>query len=162
MFPFDDLNKYLKADLEATLSQFFTLEEILKGVPIMRKKYEEVYLDKTHFLNGAQETLRTLHSEGVVLGIASNKFGRFSRGALTHLGVSDYFKSVIGAGDVPRNKPYPDMMDAVIKEMGLLPEEVVYVGDTVTDIKTGKQAGVDVYALPTGVHSKEELAREKP
>ena len=162
MFPFDDLNKYLKADLEATLSQFFTLEEILKGVPIMRKKYEEVYLDKTHFLNGAQETLRTLHSEGVVLGIASNKFGRFSRGALTHLGVSDYFKSVIGAGDVPRNKPYPDMIHTALKEMDLPPEEAIFVGDTLTDIETGKQAGVDVYALPTGFYSKKELSRAKP
>src|SRR4030042_2532785 len=162
MFPFDDLNKYLKADLEATLSQFFTLEEILKGVPIMRKKYEEVYLDKTHFLNGAQETLRTLHSKGFILGIASNKFGRFSRGALTHLGVSDYFKSVIGAGDVPRNKPYPDMIHTALKEMDLPPEEAIFVGDTLTDIETGKQAGGDVYALPTGFYSKIELSEKKP
>jgi HAD superfamily hydrolase (TIGR01509 family) len=128
----------------------------------MRKKYEEVYLDKTHFLDGAKEILKTLHSDGIILGIASNKFGRFSRGALTHLGVSDYFKSVIGAGDVPRNKPFPDMIHAVLREMDLSPEKVVFVGDTLTDIDTGKQAGVDVYALPTGFYSKIELSQKKP
>jgi len=162
IFPFRDLKKYLKADLEATLSQFFTLEEVLKGIPIMRKKYEEIYLDKTHFLNGAQEVLKALHSEGVILGIASNKLGRFSRGAILHLGVSDYFKSIIGAGDVSRNKPFPDMIHTALKEMNLSPEETIFVGDTLTDIQTGKQAGVDVYALPTGFYTKKELSQEKP
>jgi phosphoglycolate phosphatase-like HAD superfamily hydrolase len=94
--------------------------------------------------------------------VASNKFGRFSRGALSHLGVSDYFESVIGAGDVPRNKPFPDMIHAALREMSLSPEEVVFVGDTLTDIETGKEAGVDVYALPTGFYSKTELSQKRP
>jgi 2,3-diketo-5-methylthio-1-phosphopentane phosphatase/HAD superfamily hydrolase (TIGR01509 family) len=162
IFPFSDLKKYLKPDLETTLSQFFTPEEVLKGIPIMRKKYEEVYLNKTHFLDGAEEVLRALHSSGILLGIASNKLGRFSRGALIHLGVSGYFHSVIGSGDVPRNKPFPDMIQTVLKEMHLHPEETIFVGDTLTDIETGKQAGVDVYALPTGFYSKKELSQGKP
>lgn len=162
IFPFDELKTYLKADLEATLSQFFSPQEALKGIPIMRRKYEEVYLDRTHFMDGAEEVLRTLHSDGVIMGIASNKFGHFSRGVLTHLGVSDYFRSVIGAGDVARNKPFPDMVHTALKEMDLPSEEAIFVGDTLTDIETGKQAQVDVYSLPTGFHSREELSRGKP
>ena len=162
IFHFSDLKQYLKADLEATLTPFFTPEEVEKAIPIMRKKYEEVYLDKTHFLDGAREVLETLHSRGIFLGVASNKFGRFSRGALRHLGVADYFRSVIGAGDVSRNKPFPDMIHAALKEMDLVPEEAVFVGDTLTDIEAGKKAGIDVYALPTGFHSKTELAQGKP
>jgi phosphoglycolate phosphatase len=96
------------------------------------------------------------------LGIASNKFGHFSRGALTHLGVSDYFKSVIGAGDVARNKPFPDMIHAALKEMELPLEEAIFVGDTLTDIEAAKQARVDAYGLPTGFHSKKELSQAKP
>ena len=110
------------------------------------KRLTLVYMD---FLNGAKEVLEWPRSQGILMGVASNKFGRFSRGALSHLGVSDYFKAVIGAGDVPRNKPYPDMIETALREMTLSPEEVVFVGDTLTDIETGKQAGVDVYALPT-------------
>jgi phosphoglycolate phosphatase-like HAD superfamily hydrolase len=106
--------------------------------------------------------LETLHSRGIFLGVASNKFGRFSRGALRHLGVADYFRSVIGAGDVSRNKPFPDMIHAALKEMDLVTEEAVLVGDTLTDIEAGKKAGIDVYALPTGFHSKTELAQGKP
>ena len=162
IFPFTDLKKFLKPDLETTLSQFFTPGEVLKGIPVMRKKYEGVYLNETHFLDGAEEVLKSLHSNGVILGIASNKLGRFSRGALMHLGVLDYFNSVIGAGDVPRNKPFPDMIQTALKEMHLSPEETIFVGDTLTDIETGKQAGVDVYALPSGFYSKKELSQGKP
>jgi len=162
IFPFRDLRKYMKADLDETLSHFFSPEEVPKAVPVMRKKYAEVYLDHTHFLDGAREVLERLRSQGIVLGVASNKFGRFSRGALLHLGVSDFFKSVIGAGDVPRNKPYPDMIQAALREMDLFPEEIIFVGDTLTDIETGKQAGVDVYALPAGFYSKMELSEKKP
>jgi phosphoglycolate phosphatase-like HAD superfamily hydrolase len=39
---------------------------------------------------------------------------------------------------------------------------VVFVGDTLTDIETGKEAGVDVYALPTGFHTRQELSQKKP
>ncbi|MGQ9644966.1 MAG: MtnX-like HAD-IB family phosphatase [Thermodesulfobacteriota bacterium] len=162
IFSFSDLGKYLKADLETTLAHFFSPEEVPKAIPIMRKKYEEVYLGHTYLLNGAKEVLESLRSRRILMGVASNKFGRFSRGALSHLGVSDYFKAVIGAGDVPRNKPYPDMIHAALKEMDLSPQEGVFVGDTLTDIETGKQAGVDVYALPTGFHSKIELSEKKP
>jgi 2,3-diketo-5-methylthio-1-phosphopentane phosphatase/HAD superfamily hydrolase (TIGR01509 family) len=162
IFPFSDLKIYLKPDLESTLHQFFSPDEVLKSIPIMRRKYEEVYLDRTHFLDGAREVLEELYAKGIVLGVASNKFGHFSRGALKHLGVSDYFKSVLGAGDVPRNKPFPDMIHTALREMGLSQEEAVFVGDTLTDIETGKQAGVDVYALPTGFHSKFELSKGKP
>jgi len=54
------------------------------------------------------------------------------------------------------------MIQATLKEMDLSPEEVVFVGDTLTDIETGKQADVDVYVLPTGLHSKLELSQGKP
>jgi 2-hydroxy-3-keto-5-methylthiopentenyl-1-phosphate phosphatase len=162
LFPPCDLNQHLKVDLEATLLPFFSKEEMDSVIPIIRKRYEEVYLDKTHLLNGAKEVLETLWHSGITLGVASNKYGRFSRGALTHLGVEGYFKSILGAGDGLRNKPYPDMLQASLKPMNLPSEAVIFVGDSLQDIETGRRAGVDVYALPTGIHSKKELSQGRP
>ena len=162
IFPVEDLGKHLKADLETTLGFFFPAKEVPKAIPIMRKKYEEIYLEKTRFINGTEEVLRVLHSRGIVLGVASNKFGRFSRGAVMHLGANEYFAAVIGAGDVPRNKPFPDMLHAALDKMKLTARDVVFVGDTPSDIETGKNAGIDVYALATGFHSKGELSEARP
>jgi len=128
----------------------------------MRKKYEEVYLEKSRFIDGAKEILGALSLQKIALAVASNILGRLARGTLTHLGALNYFKSVIGAGDVPRNKPFPDMVHAALQEMEMPPEDVVFVGDTLTDIETGKRAGVDVYALATGFHSGLELSAGKP
>ena len=162
IFPYPDLKNHLKADLEATLSPFFSPHEVKQAIPIMRKKYEEIYLEKSHLLDGAGEVLKTLYARSISLGVASNKFGSFTRGTLDHLGVAQFFRSIVGSGDVPRNKPFPDMIHAILGDMNLDASDVVFVGDTLTDIETGQQAGVDVYALPTGFHSKKELSTAKP
>jgi len=49
IFPPTDLKRNLKADLEATFAPFFSSEEVSRAIPIFRKKYEEVYLEKTRF-----------------------------------------------------------------------------------------------------------------
>jgi HAD superfamily hydrolase (TIGR01509 family) len=162
IFPFQNLRQHLRADLESTLAPFFSGDELGKAISVMRKRYEEVYLGKTRFLDGAKEAIETLYQGGISLAVASNKFGRFSRGALAHLGMESYFTAVFGAGDGLRNKPYPDMIQASLEAMALPPEAVVFVGDSLVDIEAGKRAGVDVYVLSTGVHSKEELALGRP
>ena len=145
---------------EITCHFFKNFQEILND---LNKKIRGIVFDLDGTLIESYEAIvNTLHSDGLVLGVASNKFGRFSRGALMHLGVSDCFKSVVGAGDVPRNKPFPDMIHRALKEMQLSTDETIFVGDTLTDIETGKEAGIDTYALPTGFHSKEELLRGTP
>jgi 2,3-diketo-5-methylthio-1-phosphopentane phosphatase/HAD superfamily hydrolase (TIGR01509 family) len=162
IFPLTDLKRNLKADLEATLAPFFSSEEVSRAIPIFRKKYAGVYLEKTHFLDGAKGVLESLDRQGVVLAVASNKLGRFSRAALIHLGVAGYFRSIYGAGDGLRNKPFPDMIEASLKEIDLPPEDVVFVGDSIEDIEAGRGAGVDVYAVSTGSHSKSELSEARP
>jgi phosphoglycolate phosphatase len=54
------------------------------------------------------------------------------------------------------------MIHAILRELNLTASDVIFVGDTLTDIETGQQAGVDVYALPTGFHSKKELSAAQP
>jgi phosphoglycolate phosphatase len=68
----------------------------------------------------------------------------------------------MGVGDGLRPKPFPDMVNAIVLDLGLHPKEVVMVGDTVEDIEAGKAAGVDVYALGNGYHPLEKLIRERP
>jgi 2,3-diketo-5-methylthio-1-phosphopentane phosphatase/HAD superfamily hydrolase (TIGR01509 family) len=162
IFPYLDLGHHLKGDLETTLRPFFNPEEAQEAIPVIRKKYEEVYLEKSHLLNGAAQVLENLYSQNISLAVASNKFGRFARGTLNHLGVAHFFRSIVGAGDVLRNKPFPDMIQAILRELNLTASDVVFVGDTLVDIETGQQAGVDVYALPTGFHSKKELSAGQP
>jgi phosphoglycolate phosphatase len=96
------------------------------------------------------------------LAVASNKSGKFCRKLLSQLGIDRFFTTIMGVGDGLRPKPFPDMVNAIVLDLGLHPNEVVMVGDTVEDIEAGKAAGVDVYALGNGYHPLEKLIRERP
>ena len=94
--------------------------------------------------------------------MASNKSGTFCRELLCHLGINRFFTTITGVGDGLRPKPLSDMVDAVVRDLDLHPNEVIMVGDTVEDIKAGKGARIDVYALGNGYHPLQKLIRERP
>ena len=51
---------------------------------------------------------------------------------------------------------------ACLREQGLLPEEVIYVGDEVRDIDACRKAGVKIISVTWGFNSKQRLAQAKP
>ncbi len=57
------------------------------------------------------------------------------------------FQYVFGARDGIPQKPDPAMVNYLLKEMDISPEECIYVGDTKTDMDTGKAAGVLPWAF---------------
>ncbi len=162
IFPFEQLGEYLGGSLEEILRPFLAAHQIEEAKPIFRKKYRDIYLDKTSLLEGAREIIEELFERSIQLAVASNKSGEFCRELLSHLGIDRYFTNIMGGGDVVRPKPFPDMVNAVVMDLGLQPNEVIMVGDTVEDIRAGKAAGIDVYALSNGYHSLEKLIQERP
>jgi len=162
LFPFRQLGKYLGGSLEEILKPFLTPPQIEEAKPIFRNKYRDIYLDKTSLLEGAKEVIEELFRRSIRLAVASNKSGKFCRKLLSQLGIDRFFTTIMGVGDGLRPKPFPDMVNAVVMDLGLHPNEVIMVGDTVEDIKAGKAAGVDVYALGDGYHPLEILIQERP
>jgi 2,3-diketo-5-methylthio-1-phosphopentane phosphatase/HAD superfamily hydrolase (TIGR01549 family) len=162
IFPFGQLGRYLGGSLEEILRPFLTPHQIEEAKPIFRKKYRGIYLNKTSLLEGAREVIEELFRRSIQLGVASNKSGKFCRELLSHLGIDRFFTPIMGGGDVVRPKPFPDMVNAIVRDLGLQRSEVIMVGDTVEDIRAGKAAGIDVYALSNGYHPLEKLIQERP
>jgi 2,3-diketo-5-methylthio-1-phosphopentane phosphatase/HAD superfamily hydrolase (TIGR01549 family) len=162
IFAFHELGEYLGGSLEQILKPFLAPHQIEEAKPIFRQRYLEIYLDKTSLLEGAREVIQSLSRRLIQLGVASNKSGRFCRELLAHLGIDGFFTTIIGGGDGVRPKPFPDMVDAVVLDLDLHPNEVIMVGDTAEDIRAGRAAGIDVYALASGYHPLERLMRERP
>jgi phosphoglycolate phosphatase len=137
-------------------------EHVPEALRLFRQKYEEVYFQNTHLLPGAREVLEALHARGMKLAIATNKLGRFSRGIFRHFGMDHLFAVIAGDEDVSQNKPHPEMLLYAIEKMGLQNKDVIFVGDSLIDIQTGKNAGVRVCAVPTGVAKREDLEKARP
>jgi HAD superfamily hydrolase (TIGR01549 family) len=137
-------------------------ERVTQAVALFRKKYEEVYRSHTRLLADARTVVEDLYGRGTKLSVATNKLGRFAREIFRHFEMENFFVTIVGDEDVTRNKPHPEMLVHALREMGLPKEAVVFVGDSGIDIQTGKNAGVRVFAVATGLAPKEDLEKAQP
>lgn len=127
------------------------------GVRFFRERYDVICVSKTRLLPGVKKTLGELDRRGLTMAVATNKPSYFATRILDALEVGRHLRAVYGPDRVPRPKPHPDMMKAVLSELGLAPADVIYVGDMEVDVETARAAGVRVILLPTGSCELEEL-----
>jgi phosphoglycolate phosphatase len=109
--------------------------------------------------DGAQDTLKLLHSQnGVLLGIATGK----SRRGIDHLidkhRWAGWFASIQTADEHP-SKPHPSMVIEAMAETGCEPHEAVVIGDTSYDMEMARAAGAGAIGVTWGNHSEAELGR---
>ena len=113
-------------------------------------------------LPGARGILKFLKGKRYKLAVASNRPAKFTRIILKVLGVLKFFDAVICADNVGRPKPYPDILWAIAKRLGLKLQEVLYVGDMTIDVNCARRAGMRMVAVATGSSSRKELKDLKP
>ena len=87
--------------------------------------------------------------------VATGKSQRGAERSVNHHGLGDRFEIVLGSNSVPRPKPAPDLLHAIMEETGT--EDLVMVGDTTYDLEMAKAAGVKAIGVSWGHHSAERL-----
>jgi phosphoglycolate phosphatase len=127
------------------------------GVRLFRDRYDAVCEGMTRLLPGVDETLRDLDERGMAMAVATNKPSYFAKRILDSLSVGGHLRAVYGPDLVPRPKPHPDMLGAVLSSLGIRREEAIYIGDMEVDVETARAAGVRVILVPTGSCSLEEI-----
>ena len=104
------------------------------------------------------ETLEELKERGYILTIASSRSHASLAEYVENLGLSPIIGFILGADDVVNGKPDPEPVTRTLEKYGMRPEETIVVGDTVFDIKMGKNAGTRTCGVTYGNGSKESLA----
>ncbi len=92
-------------------------------------------------LPGVAETLSELSGRGHVMGVATNDGTAIAHAALKAIGLGDFFTLVLGYDAVTNPKPAPDMVRAFATETGMMPADVVVVGDNAHDLVMARTAG---------------------
>ncbi len=116
------------------------------------ERYRERLLDTTRLYPGMAEALSAVGKAGVTLAVLTNKPGDMSRTILDGLGVAACFARIAGQGDVPARKPDPRGLRALLAELGIAPGDAWMVGDSATDVETGRAASVRVAGVSWGFH----------
>lgn len=117
--------------------------------------YVQRYVCTSHIgtivLEKAISTLEKLKEDGFKLAIATTKVNETVNPLLRKLGLDKYFDLATGRREGMRNKPHPDMLDFVMKTLGVESGRTVMVGDTPVDVMTARNAGIYVVAVTSGV-----------
>jgi HAD superfamily hydrolase (TIGR01549 family) len=91
----------------------------------------------------ALKTLETLHRNGILLGIATRSHRAYAEKCLAKMGIRHYIRGLLARDDVPFPKPDPRHLFETIALLEVDPVDVLYVGDTTTDLETARAAEVD-------------------
>ena len=132
-------------------------KEILRIHEEFLDYYSEHCLDKTIAYNGVYELLRDLADMKVMLSVASNKTDVFTKEIVDKLFSDIQFSEVSGKKDGVPKKPDPQIVFDIMKALNVTADEVLYVGDSDVDVKTGHNAGLPVCGCEWGFRGREEL-----
>jgi phosphoglycolate phosphatase len=114
---------------------------------------------KTQLYHGISDMFNELIRLNMKVSVFSNKDEALTIKIVRHLLPAVPFIIVAGArSDVPK-KPDPSGALYVCREMNLVPQEIVYVGDSDVDMITACRAGMYAVGVTWGFRDREELQK---
>ena len=131
-----------------------------RSIKLFRRLYGEHLLDHTRLYPAVRKVLEFFKDRKQA--VITNKPEDFSHKILRGLGIDSYFFRVLGGdGGFPK-KPAPEPLLEIVQSAGVSIEKAVLVGDSATDVETGRNAGVKTLAVTYGFGSRLEIERAKP
>ncbi|HEY2773375.1 MAG TPA: HAD family hydrolase [Candidatus Binatia bacterium] len=124
----------------------------------LRRTYASRAELRTRPYDGIPELLDELERRGIPVAILSNKPDDLTRRLATSLLGRWKFRVVFGERPGVPRKPDPAGAMEIAALLGLAPAQVLYVGDTPTDLATARAAGMPAVAVAWGFRSRAELA----
>lgn len=123
--------------------------------------YQEIFaghcMYKVAPYEGICPLLESLKSAGVKIAVLSNKPHAETVNVIETIFGKDYFDVIQGQKPDVERKPSPEGVFCILKKLGMTVEEVVYLGDTCTDMQTGKSAGAFTVGALWGFRDRKEL-----
>jgi HAD superfamily hydrolase (TIGR01509 family) len=156
-------------EIPRRLEENLPIEDLIWGVDVER--FKEIYLrayyrataEKTRpFLNVAATLERLSSSLLLAVTTRRNVPEAEVRRELVKFGLAKFFRKIVTSQDTLKPKPSPEALIKCAEYLGVRMSDCAVVGDSVIDVRAGKNAGAHTVAVLTGIFNREELEREKP
>ena len=112
--------------------------------------YTRHLVDTSTPFPGVVEGLDALRAAGLPMACITNKSARFTLPLLERTGLAGYFALVLSGDSLPRKKPDPLPLLHASRELGVLPPELLMVGDSANDAEAARAAGCPVVLMTYG------------
>lgn len=125
----------------------------------------QMFAENLKLIRGAENILQSISTSIPRIGLVTStqrKYLKIKMEPLKSAGVEKLFEVIITSDDVPNRKPDPGPLIECARRLDVNPNKCVYIGDTRTDIKAGKSAGMKTVGVLTGFDDYDMLAKEGP
>ena len=113
--------------------------------------YRELFAAQFREIPGFVAFARAAKSCGVRVACATAGDPENIAFALAHLGMSDFFHAAVGAHDVARGKPHPDLFLLAANRIGVPATDCVVFEDAPLGIEAAQRAGMHAVAITSTV-----------
>lgn len=149
---------FLGPALKETFSRYFPEDMIDELIDYYRDYNHQHHQTYVTIYPHIQETLKILKEKGYPLAVVTTKYRHAALIGLDLFALTPYFDMVLGMDDVENVKPHPEGILKVMQSLGC--QKGLYIGDNVTDMKAGQNAGIycaGVKWTPKGYQAMQDL-----
>jgi HAD superfamily hydrolase (TIGR01509 family) len=150
-------------EIPRRLEQKQSLGDLVKGdvgkfLEVYLRAYYSVTAEKARPFPGVSAALETLSRKAKLALVTMRAVSRQTVIAeLEHFGIARFFAHVVTALDSCEPKPSPEALISCVKALDVQMCDCVMVGDSVSDVRAGKAAGVLTVGVLSGLFSRGEL-----
>lgn len=106
---------------------------------------------------GMENILCSIKEHGKILALFTGKGTYTASITLQEFRIDKYFDYMVTGNDVVKHKPSSEGLLKIMEHFALQPEELLMVGDAVSDVKAAHEAGVKIAAVVWDSYAKEKV-----
>lgn len=142
------------------LREGFSISADDPGYAALRDEYLVLYGESvcrhSTLFPGIAEVLATLQQRDIPWGVVTNKHARFTVPLLEKLGLSGHLACTISGDSCANAKPHPEPLLLAARTLNVNPQDCLFVGDTINDLKAADAAGMRVLIAGWGYFDENE------
>ena len=128
-----------------------------------RKRYAKHVGNHSFLFDGAMELLKNLKTNNIKTAVITNKETAFTQQILDKHNLNDVLDVVVCGDTLEVKKPNPKGIFHILEKLEKKKKkDVLFIGDSDTDIKAAQNAKIECWAVPYGYNSGEPIESSNP
>ncbi len=160
----DEYIERLGGNIDEIVSLILNDKNTPENIELIKKEYGKQYSDSkkenSKPFPGILNLLRDLESKDVLIAINSNRTTPSIKLFVEKFLPEIDFLEIEGHNPDYPSKPSPCGVNKIIEKANVSLERVIYIGDSKTDIKTAKNAGIDCVIVKWGYGNQKDYENE--
>ncbi|WP_141678537.1 N-acetylmuramic acid 6-phosphate phosphatase MupP [Pseudomonas sp. AU12215] len=138
----------------AMVAATFDMDPEAPGFETLRQEFLDRYQEHcavfTRPYEGMAELLESIERSRLIWGVVTNKPVRFAAPIMQQLGLAERSAVLVCPDHVKNSKPDPEMLLLACSQLNIDPSQVLFIGDDLRDIESGRAAGTKTAAVRYG------------